>query len=180
MRHQERVCFPYVPEHVRPIKLTLDDGEAGAEFFETSTDASHSFLFENMVTVAALLHIFDNCSTDVHEALSSWAAFLIMFKAFLSLLCNEGPRQAFLHRVVVNGGHHQYTHLFQRTFEQHSEHKWNSVLMALTWLLEVKDVLIEVWDERLFGHSNSRDTDFSVEAITKAISSKWFWALATC
>ena len=161
---------------MRPNELAIDDGEVGAEFDEAPTETSNSFLFENMVSVAALLHIFDNRSKDVHQALSSWAAFLIPFKAILSLLCNEGPRQAFVHRVLINGGYHKYTHLFQRTLEQHSEHRWNSVPMTLTWLLEVKDALIEVWSERKFGHYNSRDPEFSVRAITKAIFNKWFWS----
>ena len=166
----------HFPESMRTTELAPDDGDFGADFSEPPPDAGEEFLFENLVSVAALLHILDNCSHDVHLALSSWAAFLIHFKAILSLLCNEGPRQAFVHRVLRNGGHHRYVHLFERTFEQHSEHRWNSVLNTLTWLLELKDVLIEVWSEQLFGVYKSRDSDFSVNAITAAIRSKWFWA----
>ena len=93
-----------------------------------------------MVSVAALLHILDNASKDIHEKLTSWAAFLIHLRANMSLLCSERPRQALLHRNVKQGGYHHHAGLFEKAFEQHSDHRWNSILLALSWLLPLKDV----------------------------------------
>ena len=52
------------------------------------------------------------------------------------------------------------------------EHRWNSIIDTLTWLLPLQLVLLEVWDEGLFGVYNSRDADFSVKKISAAIASK--------
>ena len=139
---------------------------------------SQPFLFERMVSVAALLHILDNASKDVHMKLTSRATFLTHLMAIMSLLFGDGPRQAFLHRVVKGGGHHRHAGLFEKTFEQHSDHRWNSILLTLSWLLPLTYVLTEVWSEETFGVYNSKDKDFSVKAITKAICSAWFWAFA--
>ena len=123
-------------KHIQPAQIKSDDGEDGADFQpEGPSVESQPFLFERMVSVAALLHILDNASKDVHMKLTSRATFLTHLMAIMSLLFGDGPRQAFLHRVVKGGGYHRHAGFFEKTFEPHSDHRWTSVLLTLSWLL---------------------------------------------
>ena len=102
-------------KHIQPPQIKSDDGEVGADFEpEHPSVESQHFLFERMVSVSALLRILDNASKDIHEKLTSWAAFLIHLRAIMSLLCSERPRQALLHRNVKQGGYHHHAVFLRR------------------------------------------------------------------
>ena len=159
---------------VQPSRVEPDDGDIHGEFAEDSFE-DRSFLFQNMLSIAALLHILDNVAKDLHNSLTDFDKCMTYTLAICSLLCNEGARQAFLHRVVRGGGFDHHVGLFESTFPLHSEHRWLSLINTMSWLLPLKDVLIEVWSPRLFGTYESKEGAVKVDLITTAITSKWFW-----
>ena len=60
-------------------------------------------------------------------------------------------------------------------FPKHTEHRWSSFVITMTWLLPLQRVLQETWSAQLFGHLNARDGEFNRDAVTKAVNSTWFW-----
>ena len=160
--------------HMQPSQLRADDGENDADF--GSHEPSSGFLFDKMLSVAALLHILDNIDKDLHHSLKGFDRCMQNLTAITSLLCYEGPRQAFVARVVNGGGFHHRASCFHKTFALHSEHRWLSVLLTIMWLLPLREVLQEVWDARLFGRYDSKQGDLNVDAITAAIFDEWFWS----
>ena len=75
-----------------------------------------------MLSIAALLHILDNAAKDLHNSITDFDKCMTYTLAICSLLCNEGPGQSFLHRVVRGGGFDHHVGLFESTFPLHSEH----------------------------------------------------------
>ena len=57
----------------------------------------------------------------------------------------------------------------------HTEHRWNSLILTLAWLLPLQTNLIEVWNPDLFGEFDSRQAEIQVDDVTAAIRSKLFW-----
>ena len=106
--------------HMQPSQLRADDGENDADF--GSHEPSSGFLFDKMLSVAALLHILDNIDKDLHHCLKGFDRCMQNLTAITSLLCYEGPRQAFVARVVNGGGFHHRASCFEKTFALHSEH----------------------------------------------------------
>ena len=98
--------WSHFSSHVRPSKLKVDDGENDADFSsDEPSDPSHdTFLFKKMLSIAALLHIIDGVDKDLHEGIKGFDDCMKNMSALTGLLCNEGPRQAFLARVVNGGG----------------------------------------------------------------------------
>ena len=74
-----------------------------ADFQSTAGDA-RPFLFDKMLSVAALLHILDNASKELHNSLKDFTRCMVFINSLMDLLCYEGPRQAFVERVVKGGG----------------------------------------------------------------------------
>ena len=89
-------------EYNKPSRLQQDDGDMEADFPSTAGDA-RPFLFDKMLSVAALLHILDNATKELHNSLKDFTRCMVFITSLMALLCYEGPRQAFIHRVVKGG-----------------------------------------------------------------------------
>ena len=123
-----------------------DDGGDIQADFPPDDKVNQPFLFGNMVSVAALLHIVDGVTKDLHGGMTDFAACMVHVAALCSLLCQEGPRQAFIQRCVKAGGFGDRAHYFQRTFPLHAEHRWSSFIITMRWLLPLQHVLKETWN----------------------------------
>ena len=96
--------------------------------------------------------------------------------AVMGLLCYEGPKNAFVHRVVQGGGFNRYTMHFQQTFPLFTEQRWRSFVDTIDWLLPLHSFLVETWNPHLFGQFKSKLGDLNVDSVTAAIRSQFFWA----
>ena len=56
---------------VQPSQVEPDDGDIHGEFAEDEFE-DRSFLFQNMLSIAALLHILDNVAKDLHNSLTDF------------------------------------------------------------------------------------------------------------
>lgn len=92
----------YFSEYNRPSRLEQDDGDMEADFPSTEGHDGQ-FLFDKMLSVAALLHIIVNATKELHAALPGFDRCMVFMTSLMGLLCYEGPRQAFLERVVRGG-----------------------------------------------------------------------------
>ena len=63
-----------------------------------------SFLFQNVLSIAALLHILDNVAKDLHNSITDFDKCMTYTLAICSLLCNEGTRQAIYPSRGEGGG----------------------------------------------------------------------------
>ena len=166
--------WSHFAENTRPSKIQQDDADH-AEFPPDEEEEHGPFLFSSMLTVAALLHILDGVTKDLHHSLKDFDLCMTYLVAIMGLLCYEGPRQAFIHRCLRGGGFHDRVQFFERTFPLHSEHRWSSLIDTIRWLLPLQRALRETWNPDLSGRLQTRDGEFQRDMVTKAIHSTWFW-----
>ena len=142
-------------ENLQPSRIARDDGEMGADF-EDNLPEERAFLFSHMLPIAALLHIIDGLEKDLHESLPGFSGMMTHLLAVMGLLCYEGPKNAFVHRVVQGGGFNRYTMHFQQTFPLFTEQRWRSFVDTIDWLLPLRPFLVETWNPHLFGQFKSK------------------------
>ena len=128
----------HFPEFHRPAAVQSDDHDGD---FPCDDDSSKDrrFFFDKMLSVAALLHIIDNATKELHKSMTDFKCCWVFLSSLMDLLCHEGPRQAFIHRVVKAGGFgHRAVH-FEKAFPLHSEHRWSSLILTMKWLLPLRE-----------------------------------------
>ena len=133
-------------------------------------------MFSHMLAVVALLHILDGLEQDLHESLPGFSKCMSHSVALMGLLCHERPRLAFVRRVVRGGGFDHYSRHFKCTFPLFTEHRWASLQQTIHWVLPLCPFLIDVWNPRLFRCLKFKTGDLNVDAVSRAIRSRWFWS----
>lgn len=118
----QAIFWSHFSPNFQPSTIKLDDDVHYADF-DSSEPEERDYLFKHMLSVAAVLHIIDTCTGQLHSAFAEWEAFVSLFSCVSSLLSRECPRQAFVHRVLRNGGFDHYAVHFDMSFDGMVEHR---------------------------------------------------------
>ena len=124
--------------------MHADDSEQHADFAADEPEV-RPYLFEQMLSIAGILHIIDTVTKQLHSGIKDWDTFTAHLFSIVALLCYEGPRQVFVWRCLKGGGYNDYVVHFDKTFDAPTDNRWTSLTFAVKWLLPLQMMLTDAW-----------------------------------